>query len=125
MSEQWGSPDPSARRDPPPPSDVQPATGASSTPARPEDVERAQAVKELKRRRDFAGAVGGWVGVSALTTVIWFATGAPGYFWPIWPMIGVGIGVAGRAASIWSPAKKDITEAEIAAQMRRREQRGR
>ncbi|QHC64716.1 hypothetical protein GSU69_04910 [Rathayibacter festucae] len=93
--------------------------------ARPEDIERAQAVKDLKRRRDFAGSVGGWMTVSAISTGVWFATGADGYFWPIWPMLGIGIGVASQAAALWGPAKKEITEADIAAQMRKRELRGR
>ncbi|MWV59988.1 2TM domain-containing protein [Rathayibacter sp. VKM Ac-2754] len=125
---EWGSPDPAARRDQQPAAEVERAAGAASTPAaaeRLEDIERAQAVKDLKHRRDFAGSVGGWLSVSAITTAVWFATGADGYFWPIWPMIGFGIGVVGQAASIWGPAKKDITEADIAAQMRRREERGR
>ncbi|NQX16069.1 2TM domain-containing protein [Rathayibacter sp. VKM Ac-2857] len=133
----WGSPDPSARRDQPPASGVErssaaqpPAENTAETPAevelaRPEDIERAQAVKDLKRRRDFAGSVGGWMTVSAISTGVWFATGADGYFWPIWPMLGIGIGVASQAAALWGPEKKDITEADIAAQMRKRELRGR
>lgn len=143
MSENvWGSPDPSARRDAPAtgversgaaqppaqPSGQDPAPSPEETDvelARPEDIERAQAVKDLKRRRDFAGSVGGWLTVSAISTGVWFATGADGYFWPIWPMLGIGIGVASQAAALWGPAKKEITEADIAAQMRRRELRGR
>ncbi|QHC58054.1 2TM domain-containing protein [Rathayibacter sp. VKM Ac-2760] len=133
----WGSPDPSARRDQPPatgierppgaqpPSETAAETSAEAELARPEDVERAQAVKDLKRRRDFAGSVGGWMTVSAITTGVWFATGADGYFWPIWPMLGIGIGVVSQAAALWGPAKKEITEADIAAQMRKREARGR
>jgi hypothetical protein len=133
----WGSPDPSARRDQPSATGVErssaaqpPAENGAETPAeaelaRPEDIERAQAVKDLKRRRDFAGSVGGWASVSAITTGVWFATGADGYFWPIWPMLGIGIGVVSQAAALWGPAKKEITEADIAAQMRKREARGR
>jgi len=137
MSENvWGSPEPASRREepatgversgtPPPPAQPQEAAEPDVELARPEDIERAQAVKDLKRRRDFAGSVGGWMTVSAISTGVWFATGADGYFWPIWPMLGIGIGVASQAAALWGPAKKEITEADIAAQMRKRELRGR
>ncbi|KQQ19408.1 hypothetical protein ASF48_15985 [Rathayibacter sp. Leaf299] len=123
MSDQWGSPDPAARRDA---KAVEPATGAEpSAPERVEDADRAIAVRELKRKRDFFGSVGGWASVSAITTTVWFASGGDGYFWPIWPMLGIGIGVIGQAASIWGPVKKEITEDDIAAEMRKREQRRR
>ena len=36
-----------------------------------------------------------YLAVSALLVAIWALTGA-GYFWPIWPMLGWGVGVAGR-----------------------------
>jgi L-alanine-DL-glutamate epimerase-like enolase superfamily enzyme len=127
MTNEWGTPEPAARRDQG--SEVAPAAasaeGIGAEAARVEDADRALAVRELKRRRDFFGSVGGWASVSAITTAVWFATGADGYFWPIWPMVGIGIGVAGQAASIWGPMRKEITEADIAAEMRRREQRGR
>ena len=35
----------------------------------------------------------------ALLVVIWALTGA-GYFWPIWPMLGWGIGVLSHAAPV-------------------------
>lgn len=128
MSDVWGSPDPAARREVVPAASETSAEPAERTqeqsPARVEDVERAEAVQHLKRRRDFFGALGGWASVSAITTGVWFASGADGYFWPIWPMLGIGIGVVGQAAATWGPMKKEITEADIAARMRKRQQRG-
>ena len=38
-----------------------------------------------------------YLAVIALLWVIWLATGA-GYPWPIWPMLGWGVGLAGRHA---------------------------
>ena len=35
-----------------------------------------------------------YLSVMALLTLIWFLTSAPGYFWPIWPAMGWGTGVA-------------------------------
>ncbi|KQQ08036.1 hypothetical protein ASF46_11775 [Rathayibacter sp. Leaf296] len=101
------------------------AEGETPALERVEDADRAIAVRELKRKRDFFGSVGGWASVSAITTTVWLVSGGDGYFWPIWPMVGIGIGVAGQAASIWGPVKKEITEDDIAAEMRKREQRRR
>ncbi|AND17238.1 hypothetical protein C5C18_10630 [Rathayibacter tritici] len=125
MTNEWGTPDPSARRDRS--AEVVPGaeSGEAVEPDRVEDAERALAVREVKRRRDFLGSVGGWASVSAITTAVWVASGADGYFWPIWPMVGIGIGVVGQAASIWGPTRKEITEADISAEMQRREKRAR
>jgi class 3 adenylate cyclase len=40
-----------------------------------------------------------YVLVNVLLVAIWAASGG-GYFWPIWPMLGWGIGVAGHAAPV-------------------------
>jgi hypothetical protein len=37
----------------------------------------------------------------ALLWVIWLITGA-GYPWPVWPMLGWGIGVAGHQTRVWA-----------------------
>jgi uncharacterized protein DUF1707/2TM domain-containing protein len=42
---------------------------------------------------DFAGHFRVYVAVQLLLVAIWALTGA-GYFWPIWPFMGWGIGVA-------------------------------
>ena len=38
--------------------------------------------------------------VTALLLAAWAAAGA-GYFWPIWPMLGWGIGIGAHAASVY------------------------
>lgn len=119
----WGTPDSlgdRAKQDAPnyPPPAVRPAAGSPSLPSREEAV-RAAALKRLKKKRDFRGTLTGWVGTSALTTVIWAATGAHSYFWPIWPIIGIGVGVVAQAASIWGPGQTDISEDDVEAEMRR------
>jgi hypothetical protein len=42
-----------------------------------------------------------YLAVMALLWLIWLLTGA-GYPWPIWPMLGWGIGVAGQVGRAWS-----------------------
>ncbi|NQX10979.1 2TM domain-containing protein [Microbacteriaceae bacterium VKM Ac-2855] len=120
----WGTPDSrgdQAKQDAPnyPPPAVRPAAGAAAPLPSREEVVRAAAVKRLKRKQEFRGTLTGWIGISAVTTVIWAVTGADYYFWPIWPMIGVGIGVASQAAAIWGPGKRDISEEDVEAEIRR------
>ena len=42
-----------------------------------------------------------YLAVIALLWVIWLVTGA-NYPWPIWPMLGWGIGIAGRHKGAWA-----------------------
>jgi Domain of unknown function (DUF1707)/2TM domain len=42
-----------------------------------------------------------YLAVMALLWLIWLVTGM-GYPWPIWPMLGWGIGVAGHAGRAWT-----------------------
>jgi hypothetical protein len=58
---------------------------ASRSPARP----------AARRLLDLDPAVRTYLAVMALLWLIWLVTGA-GYPWPIWPMLGWGVGVAGK-----------------------------
>jgi uncharacterized protein DUF1707/2TM domain-containing protein len=42
-----------------------------------------------------------YLAVMALLWLIWLVTGA-GYPWPVWPMLGWGIGVAGHQRRAWA-----------------------
>jgi hypothetical protein len=44
------------------------------------------------RSRDVRRQLFAYVAVNVLLVVVWAATGA-GYFWPIWPMLGWGLGL--------------------------------
>lgn len=61
---------------------------------RPSEDLHDQAV--AKYRRDLRDARTGWIFVSGTTTAVWVGTSIAGaepyFFWPIFPMIGVGIG---------------------------------
>ena len=35
-----------------------------------------------------------WLVLCALFVALWLVTSPAGYFWPVWPTLGVGIGVA-------------------------------
>lgn len=76
---------------------------------------REAAVKRVKAKRDFRGRVVVYLAVNALLVVIWALSGA-GFFWPIWPILGWGIGLALNA---WTVYSKPISEDEIRREMER------
>ena len=78
---------------------------------------RQQAVERVKKKRDFKTHLFVYVCVNAMLVAIWALTSDDGLFWPIFPMLGWGIGVAANAWEVYG--RKPITEAEI----RREEQR--
>jgi hypothetical protein len=77
---------------------------------------RQQAIRSLRKRRDFRSHVVAYVLVNALLVAIWAVTGAE-YFWPIFPIAGWGIGLAFNAWDVYG--RRPISEAEIAEEQRR------
>jgi cytochrome b561 len=86
------------------------------TPAA-DDALREQAVTRLKKKRDFATHVFMYVAVNAMLVVIWALTSDDGFFWPIFPMLGWGIGVAANAWDVYG--RKPLSEAEIQREVER------
>ncbi len=80
------------------------------------DNRRESAVKRLKAKRDFRTHVATYVVVNGFLVLIW-ALSSGGYFWPIWPMAGWGIGPALNAYVLFM--QKPISEDEIKAEMGR------
>lgn len=71
---------------------------------------REQAIARLKKKRDFRAHVFIYVAVNAMLVVIWAVTGS-GFFWPIFPILGWGVGVAANAWDVYG--RKPISEDEI------------
>ena len=71
---------------------------------------RKLAVSRLKKERDFSTHVVIYVIVNAMLVGIWAVTGA-GFFWPIFPILGWGIGVGANAWDVYG--RKPITEDEV------------
>jgi fatty acid desaturase len=71
---------------------------------------REEAVLRLKKRRDFRSHIFIYVAVNAVLVIVWAVTGA-GFFWPIFPILGWGIGVAANAWDVYG--RKPISEDEI------------
>ena len=71
---------------------------------------REQAIRRLKKKRDFKTHVLIYVAVNTFLVVIWAVTSA-GFFWPIFPILGWGIGVLANAWDVYG--RKPISEEEI------------
>jgi hypothetical protein len=55
--------------------------------------------RPARDRRDFQEHLRTYVMIMALLVAIWALTGM-GYFWPVWPMLGWGIGVMSHASAV-------------------------
>jgi hypothetical protein len=73
---------------------------------------RSQAVERLRKKRDFKAHVLIYLLVNAFLVVIW-AVSRDGdeFFWPIFVIVGWGIGVVANAWDVYG--RKPITEDEI------------
>lgn len=71
---------------------------------------RDQAIERLKKRRDFKAHLLMYVTVNAFLVVIWAVSDA-GFFWPIFPILGWGIGVVANAWDVYG--RKPISDEEI------------
>src|SRR6266536_3100353 len=66
---------------------------ASDNTTTREQVLRDRAVAQLKKQRDFRGHLLVYVLVNSFLVLIWAMTGRHGFFWPVFPIVGWGIGV--------------------------------
>lgn len=80
------------------------------------DERRAAAVERVKAKRDFKNHLGAYLIVNALLVIIWAASGA-GYFWPVWPIAGWGVGLAFNAWAVF--IQKPISEDDIRRELER------
>lgn len=87
-----------------------------------EQEPRDKAVQRLKKRRDFHGHLLVYVLVNAFLVVIWALTGSHGFFWPVFPIAGWGIGVVMNAWDVYG--RREITERDIQHEMERERRHG-
>jgi 2TM domain len=78
---------------------------------------REKAIKQLKKQRDLRGHLLVYVLVNTFLVVIWALTNPDGFFWPVFPIAGWGIGVVMNA---WDVYRSDeFSEAQIRREMER------
>lgn len=82
-----------------------------------EDSLRERAVRRLKKRRDFFTHLLVYVLVNVFLVAIWAATSSGGFFWPIFPIVGWGIGVVMNAWDVWRP--EEFSDEQIAREIQR------
>lgn len=81
------------------------------------DEQRQQAINRIRAKRGFWVHLAVYIAVNALLVFIWAASSGD-YFWPIWPMLGWGIGVVGHAATVYV-GPSTISEDRIDRELRR------
>jgi hypothetical protein len=82
----------------------------------PEVGRREKAITRLKQKSEFLTHLFVYLVVNAFIVVIWLATGA-GFFWPIFPMLGWGIGLVFHAWDVYW--RSPISEEQIRREMER------
>ncbi len=76
---------------------------------------RQRALLRIKKKREFGTHALVFVAVNALLIAVWATTGA-GFFWPIFPLVGWGIGLFFHGVDVY---RGEPTEAQIAREMER------
>jgi hypothetical protein len=84
-----------------------------------EEELRALALKHLKDKRDFQAHLISYLTVNLLLVGIWWATGAS-FFWPIFPILGWGIGIVFHGWDVMSPGPGPRQVQEEMERLRRR-----
>jgi hypothetical protein len=82
---------------------------------------RERAVKRLKKRRDFHAHLLVYVLVNAFLVLIWALTSPGGFFWPVFPLVGWGIGVVMNGWDVY--VAEDFDEEQIDREVERLEHR--
>jgi hypothetical protein len=91
-------------------------TGAEVPPDRVVDDDlRARALKHLKAKRDLQAHVIAYVTVNLMLIGVWWVSGV-GFFWPIFILLGWGIGLA---FNVWDVMSPEPGPAEVEAEMDR------
>jgi vacuolar-type H+-ATPase subunit I/STV1 len=71
-----------------------------------EESLREEAVTRLKKRRDFGAHVLAYLMVNGFLVLVWALTGG-GFFWPLFPLGGWGIGLVFHAWDTFSPGPSE------------------
>lgn len=83
-----------------------------------------QAKKSLKKKRDAKEFLIVTIAVNAILIGVWWFTTPTGYFWPIWVLFGMGIGVMFAYLDAYTViGAKPITDDEIRAEAEKMQKR--
>lgn len=82
-----------------------------------EENRREQAIERLKKKRDFKTHLVIYLTVNLLLVGIWAASGTENFFWPVFVILGWGIGLVANAWDVYG--RKPISEDEVRREMDR------
>ena len=85
-------------------------------PSTSDEELRQRAVRRLRKKAEFRSHLTSYVLVNALLVGIWAVTGQ-GYFWPIWPILGWGVGIGFHAWETYGQRSHGPTEDQIKREM--------
>jgi hypothetical protein len=88
----------------------QPQAAPAPSTASTLPVDHQAAIERIEAKRGFGRHVRVYVGVNFLLIAIWAIT-SRGYFWPIWPLLGWGVGLGMNYWSVF--LRKPISDDEI------------
>lgn len=77
---------------------------------------RQVAVERLQKRSDFWLHFTGYLIVNATLVLVWFLMSGSGLFWPVFPILGWGVGVVFHALDVF---RRPPTEERIRQEMQR------
>jgi hypothetical protein len=81
-----------------------------------DDELRDQAIARVKAKDALRSLIGSWVLVTVIVLAVYFFTSPGGYFWPIWPILGVGFAVVSQAWRLYRSGNGN-KEARIQAEI--------
>ena len=117
----WGSAEPAVR----PPGPERGAAGTWDVGHESADV-RALAVKRLNKKRDFRTHLFSWLVVNGMLNGSWLVIGISSgawFYWPVFPALGWGIGLAFHAWDVYGPPSRPIDQAAIDREIERMRRR--
>jgi hypothetical protein len=82
---------------------------------------RQQAITRLRKKRDLQAHILAYALVNLFLNGIWLMTNPGGFYWPMFPLFGWGIGLAFHIWDVYSPEEpdEDRVEHEMARLSRR------
>jgi hypothetical protein len=92
----------------------QPALAAPAPPAIP--VDHQEAIERIRAKRAFGRHATVYVAVNLLLIAVWAIT-SRGYFWPIWPILGWGVGLGVNYWTVFF--RRPISDDEIRREIKK------
>ena len=83
------------------------------------DAYRDQIRKRLKKQQEFKRFLTVWIGVSTMLTLFWLFTNPLAFFWPIFPIAGMGLSAFFQWREAYGEPPREITDADIDAEIQR------